>query len=73
VNIARCLIRDWPVLLLDEPTASLDATNAETVIALVNEARSRGTAVLGIFHDASVRERLATRVLDMSRFQPGMG
>lgn len=73
VNIARCLIRDWPVLLLDEPTASLDAANAETVIALVNEARSRGTAVLGIFHDARVRERLATRVLDMGRFQPRMG
>jgi alpha-D-ribose 1-methylphosphonate 5-triphosphate synthase subunit PhnL len=73
VNIARCLSRDWPVLLLDEPTASLDAANAETVVALVNEARARGTAVIGIFHDASVRERLATRVLDMSRFQPGIG
>lgn len=72
VNIARCLVRDWPLLLLDEPTASLDATNAETVIALVNEARARGTAILGIFHDARVRERLATRVLDMSRFQPRM-
>ena len=69
VNIARSFIRPWPVLLLDEPTASLDADNRITVVSLINEARARGAAILGIFHDARVREAVGTRVLDMGRFR----
>ena len=62
VNIARGFIRSYPVLLLDEPTASLDAANRNTVIALIQEAKQRGCALVGIFHDASVREAVADTI-----------
>ena len=61
INVARGFIRPMPVLLLDEPTASLDADNRQTVIALIREARERGCAIVGIFHDQRVREAVATR------------
>ncbi len=63
VNIARGFIARLPIMLLDEPTASLDAANRQVVIELVREARARGAAVVGIFHDAEVRESVATRKL----------
>jgi alpha-D-ribose 1-methylphosphonate 5-triphosphate synthase subunit PhnL len=62
VNIARGLIAKKPVLLLDEPTASLDAVNAGRVADLIDEARRSGTAIVGIFHDEVIRDRLATRL-----------
>ncbi|WP_148717081.1 phosphonate C-P lyase system protein PhnL [Chitinolyticbacter meiyuanensis] len=61
VNIARGLIAQKPILLLDEPTASLDTANAERVAELIIAAREGGAAIVGIFHDAAVRERVATR------------
>ncbi|MGE0313582.1 MAG: phosphonate C-P lyase system protein PhnL [Lautropia sp.] len=61
VNIARALIRPRPVLLLDEPTASLDERNRDAVVRIIREVRERGAAVLGIFHDDLVRRALATR------------
>jgi alpha-D-ribose 1-methylphosphonate 5-triphosphate synthase subunit PhnL len=66
VNIARGFIVDYPVLLLDEPTASLDQRNAATVVELIQEARSRGTAVVGIFHDAEVRDAVADHIYDIA-------
>jgi len=62
INIARSFLEPKPVLLLDEPTASLDADNRLTVIALINEAREAGAAIVGIFHDQRVRDAVATRV-----------
>jgi alpha-D-ribose 1-methylphosphonate 5-triphosphate synthase subunit PhnL len=62
VNIARVFVVAYPVLLLDEPTASLDAESRRTVVELIGEARTRGAAVLGTVHDAQVRAQLATRV-----------
>ena len=59
VNIARSLMVEYPILLLDEPTASLDAANREVVARLIEEARQRGAAVVGIFHDDGLRSRLA--------------
>lgn len=65
VNIARGFIGEHPLLLLDEPTASLDTTNRDVVIALIGEAKARGAAMLGIFHDEDVRERVADRLLPL--------
>ncbi len=64
VNIARGFVHPYPILLLDEPTASLDAANKRIVLSLILEARERGSAVIGIFHDREARETVATRVLD---------
>lgn len=69
VNIARNMIRPRPLLLLDEPTASLDAANTATVIELIREAVARGAAVIGIFHDRAVGDAVATRRVDMSAFR----
>ena len=55
VNIARGFITDHPVLLLDEPTASLDATNRAVVVEMIAEKKRAGVALLGIFHDEEVR------------------
>lgn len=65
VNIARGLIVPRPILLLDEPTASLDAGNRAIVAELLAEARCAGCAVLGIFHDEDMRDRVATRLFPM--------
>lgn len=62
VNIARGFIVDYPILLLDEPTASLDAKNSAAVVALIEEAKARGAAIVGIFHDQTVRDRVADRL-----------
>ena len=69
VNLARGFAPDYPILLLDEPTASLDAANREVVIALIAEAKSRGAALVGIFHDIEVRDRVADRTHDILPLQ----
>ena len=64
VNLARGFIGGHPILLLDEPTASLDADNRAVVIAMINEAKARGTAIVAICHDADVRDAIADRLFD---------
>ncbi|SDR33121.1 alpha-D-ribose 1-methylphosphonate 5-triphosphate synthase subunit PhnL [Rhizobiales bacterium GAS113] len=71
VNIARGLAGRHAILLLDEPTASLDAQNSAAVVALIQERKRAGAAILGIFHDAPVREALADRIVDISAFAIG--
>jgi len=66
INLARGFIQDAPILLLDEPTASLDSANRDVVIGLIEQAKARGTAIVGIFHDAAVRDRVADRVFEVS-------
>ncbi len=68
VNIARGFLPDLPVLLLDEPTASLDATNRAAVIDLIAQKKQRGTAIVAIVHDAEVRDAIADTVIDVTRF-----
>jgi alpha-D-ribose 1-methylphosphonate 5-triphosphate synthase subunit PhnL len=68
VNIARGLLPDRPVLLLDEPTASLDSENRAAVIDLVAEKKRCGTAVVAIIHEKDVRDALADRIVDVTRF-----
>ncbi|MER8828856.1 phosphonate C-P lyase system protein PhnL [Mesorhizobium sp. M0938] len=71
VNIARGFITEHPILLLDEPTASLDARNRDVVIALIAAKKAAGVALLGIFHDHDVREAVADRVIDVTAFAAG--
>ncbi|KHQ52974.1 MULTISPECIES: phosphonate C-P lyase system protein PhnL [Mameliella] len=70
VNIARGFAHAYPALLLDEPTASLDAANRDTVLDLIHEAKARGAAIVGIFHDAEARDAVCDRVVDVTGFSP---
>lgn len=72
VNIARGFAHNYPAMLLDEPTASLDATNRETVLGFIEEAKTRGAAIIGIFHDEAARERVCDREIDVTVFTPGL-
>jgi alpha-D-ribose 1-methylphosphonate 5-triphosphate synthase subunit PhnL len=65
VNLARGFAGRHPILLLDEPTASLDDANRDAVIDVIQECKARGTAILGIFHDAQVRNAVADRLFDV--------
>ena len=69
VNLARSLVVGYPILLLDEPTAALDADNRQTVIELINEAKQSGSSVVGIFHDREVSEAVATRIYQMRSYE----
>ena len=71
VNIARGFITEHPILLLDEPTASLDARNRDVVVALIAAKKAAGVALLGIFHDQDVRDAVADRVIDVTAFAAG--
>lgn len=65
VNIARGFAPLLPILLLDEPTASLDAANRAVVVDLIEEAKARGTALVGVFHDDEVREAVSSRIVTL--------
>ena len=69
VNLARGFIGNHPVLLLDEPTASLDAANRAVVVAMINEAKAGGTAIVAICHDADVRDAIADRLFELTPLQ----
>jgi alpha-D-ribose 1-methylphosphonate 5-triphosphate synthase subunit PhnL len=68
INIARGFLPERPILLLDEPTASLDATNRAVVGALIAEKKKRGTAIVAIAHDEDVRNAIADEIVDVGRF-----
>jgi len=70
INIARGFITDHTILLLDEPTASLDARNRAVVVEMIADKKRKGVALLGIFHDEEVREAVADRILDVLQFSP---
>jgi alpha-D-ribose 1-methylphosphonate 5-triphosphate synthase subunit PhnL len=65
INLARSFIKPRPLLLLDEPTASLDPVNTQTVIDMIVQARKQGIAILGIFHDDSVAQEVVSRTVSM--------
>ena len=69
VNLARGFIAGHPVLLLDEPTASLDPARVAVVVGMIREAKARGAAIVGIFHDAAVRAAVADATLDIPSIQ----
>lgn len=68
VNIARGFISELPVLLLDEPTASLDAANRAVVVELVAEKKRQGVAMVAIVHDDEIRHLIADRIVDVTGF-----
>jgi alpha-D-ribose 1-methylphosphonate 5-triphosphate synthase subunit PhnL len=68
VNIAHGFISDLPILLLDEPTASLDAANRAVVVELVGEKKRKGVAMVAIVHDDEIRHLIADRTVDVTRF-----
>src|SRR6201746_1702139 len=68
VNIARGFISDLPILLLDEPTASLDAANRAVVVELIDQKKHRGVALLAIVHDDEIRRLIADRIVDVTSF-----
>lgn len=70
VNIARGFAHDYPALLLDEPTASLDAANRAVVLDLIAAAKARGAAIVGIFHDEAARALVCDREIDVTGFTP---
>jgi alpha-D-ribose 1-methylphosphonate 5-triphosphate synthase subunit PhnL len=65
INLARSFIKPRPLLLLDEPTASLDPVNTQTVIEMIVQARAQGVAILGIFHDDTVAQEVVSRTVSM--------
>ena len=72
VNIARGFAFPYPALLLDEPTASLDPTNRATVLAMITEAKTRGSAIIGIFHDHAARDEICDQQFDVTACTPGL-
>ncbi len=69
VNLARGFAGGHPILLLDEPSASLDAENSAIVTDLVHEAKSGGVAILGIMHDMAARDAIADRLFSLQPYQ----
>jgi alpha-D-ribose 1-methylphosphonate 5-triphosphate synthase subunit PhnL len=70
INIARGLLPHYPILLLDEPTAALDAVNTKRVIELILEKKRAAVAIIIIVHDDKVRDALADRIVDLTAFRP---
>jgi alpha-D-ribose 1-methylphosphonate 5-triphosphate synthase subunit PhnL len=68
VNIARGFISDLPILLLDEPTASLDAANRAVVVELIDQKKRQGVAMVAIAHDDEIRQLIADRIVDVTSF-----
>mgnify|MGYP002628414422 CR=1 FL=1 len=72
INLARSFIKPRPLLLLDEPTASLDPSNTQTVIDMIVQARNKGIAILGIFHDDAVAQKVVNRTVVMRPFNSNL-
>jgi alpha-D-ribose 1-methylphosphonate 5-triphosphate synthase subunit PhnL len=68
VNIAHGFISEYPILLLDEPTASLDAANRAVVVELIEEKKRKGVAMVAIVHDDEIRQLIADRIVDVTAF-----
>ena len=65
INVARAIIASPRFLLIDEPTASLDARTKDVVIDMILGLKQNGTSVLCISHDEYTLERLCDRRIDL--------
>jgi len=66
VNLARALIAPQRLLLLDEPTASLDAGARAALVARLAELKDQGVAMIGVFHHPDDVAHLIDRVIDLA-------
>ena len=66
VNLARALILPQKLLLLDEPTASLDASARAALVAQLADLKARGTAMVGVFHHPGDVAHLIDRTIDLT-------
>jgi alpha-D-ribose 1-methylphosphonate 5-triphosphate synthase subunit PhnL len=67
VNVARAVIWKPKLLLLDEPTASLDVHSVAIVMDLLRELKEEGVAMIGIFHNETVMNALVDRVYKVDK------
>lgn len=67
VNIAKGIIAPKSLLLLDEPTASLDKTNTMKVVEKLIELKQKGVAMVGIFHDLEAMEKISNNIYELKR------
>ncbi len=65
LNIARAMVKRPRLLLLDEPTASLDDASKVRVRELIQQLKEEGTTMLGIFHDIDFMQGLCDRKYNM--------
>ncbi|MBV6657612.1 MAG: sugar ABC transporter ATP-binding protein [Devosiaceae bacterium] len=65
IAIARAMAKEPKVLILDEPTSSLSATEAERLFKLLDHLRATGVAILYISHRMSDIRRIADRIISM--------
>ncbi|WP_020008153.1 ATP-binding cassette domain-containing protein [Salinicoccus albus] len=66
LNIARATVKAPRLLLLDEPTASLDYDSKLKVREAISKLKANGTTLIGIFHDLDFMEGLCDHVYDMN-------
>ena len=65
VNLARGLLGRPRLLLLDEPTASLDPAATERAVAVIQSMKAEGMAMLAVFHHPDLVSRLADQVAEL--------
>ncbi len=67
VNIAKGIIAPKSLLLLDEPTASLDKTNTMKVVEKLKILKTQGVSMVGIFHDLEAMEIISDSIYELKR------
>ncbi|MDI3477710.1 MAG: alpha-D-ribose 1-methylphosphonate 5-triphosphate synthase subunit PhnL [Epulopiscium sp.] len=65
LNIASAMVKKPRLLLLDEPTASLDNESKKLVKVLLEKLKAKGTSMIGIFHDLEFMEGVCDREFNM--------